>query len=325
MSDGDDRRGESGREPGPGHYAERPTTMPTGAWLRILGRVWTRALQENLSLIAAGVGFYGLLALFPAIAALVTTYGLLFDPGEIQTQFDTLEAVLPAEVHRLISQQMTSVASGSGQSLGLGLAGAIVLSLWGATRGTKALIVALNLAYDEREERGLLGLNLLAFALTLVMILVLSAAAVVTVLTPIALGFVGLQSLAATLVAWLRWPLLAAVALLALAILYRFGPCRRAPRWRWLPVGSILAGLLWLGASGLFSFYVSSFGSYNATYGSLGAVIILLVWLYLTALSVILGAGLNAEAERQTARDTTIGEARPKGERGAYVADHLPG
>jgi len=159
----------------------------------------------------------------------------------------------------------------------------------------------------------------------LVMILVLSAAAVVTVLTPIALGLVGLESLAATLVAWLRWPLLAAVGLLALAILYRFGPCRRAPRWRWLPVGSILAGFLWLAASGLFSFYVSNFGSYNATYGSLGAVIVLLIWLYLTALSVILGAGLNAETERQTARDTTIGEVRPKGERGAYVADHLPG
>jgi len=313
------------RQANNGRDAATPGKLPLGAWKHILARVWTRTMDENLSLIAAGVGFYGLLALFPAVAALVTTYGLLFDPGEIQAQFDALEAVLPAEVHRLISQQMTSVGAGSGQSLGLGLAGAILLSLWGATRGTKALMVALNLAYEEREQRGLVALNVQAFVLTLVLVLVLSAAAVVTVITPIVLGFVGLGSQGATLVAWLRWPLLAAVALLALAILYRFGPCRRAPRWRWLPVGSLLAGILWLGASGLFSFYVSNFGSYNATYGSLGAVIILLIWLYLTALSVILGAGVNAEAERQTARDTTIGEARPKGQRGAFVADHLPG
>jgi len=220
---------------------------------------------------------------------------------------------------------LTSAAETSGGALGLGLIGAILLSFWGATRGTRALIIALNIAYDEHEMRGMLALNLLAFGLTIFLILVLAAAVVVTVAVPVVLNLVSLGTLPATLANWLRWPLLALVGLLALGILYRYGPSRREARWRWLPVGSIVAGVLWIGASVLFSTYVQYFGSYNATYGSLGAVIVLLLWLYITAAAVIIGAGINAESERQTSRDSTIGEPRPRGDRGAVVADHLPG
>lgn len=309
----------------PGRHARSPVQYSWRSWRRIARRAGGRALEQNLGLAAAGVGFYSLLGLFPAIAALVTTYGLLFDPNQIQSQFDALRGIMPAQAHRLIADQLHSASATRDSTLGLGLAGAILLSFWGATRGTRALIIALNIAYDEREKRGFFALNLLAFGLTLFLILVLAAAIMATVAVPIMLNLVSLGAVPSALAAWLRWPLLALVGVLALAILYRFGPSRRAAQWRWLPVGSIVAGVLWLGASALFSFYVSNFGSYNATYGSLGAVIILLLWLYLSAYAVIFGAVINAETERQTACDSTKGAPRPRGERGAVVADRLPG
>jgi len=307
-----------------GREAESPVQIPLSGWWRVLVRASRRFGEENLGLVAAGVGFYSLLGLFPAIAALVTTYSLVFDPGQIQAQFDAMRGLMPSEVHRLISTQMTTAADGSKQALGLGLAGAVLLSVWGATRGTRALIIALNIAYDEREKRGFFALNLLAFGLTLFLVLVLAVAVVVTLAVPIALGLLSLGTVPEALANWLRWPLLAMVGLLALAILYRYGPSRRGAAWRWLPVGSLSGGMLWLLTSVLFSVYVEHFGSYNATYGSIGAVIILLLWLYLSAAAVIVGAVINAEAERQTARDSTHGSSRPQGQRGAVVADRLP-
>ncbi|NBC14220.1 MAG: YihY family inner membrane protein [Gammaproteobacteria bacterium] len=310
---------------GAGRDAGSPLGIPHRGWWQVAVRVVQRFMQESLGLVAAGVGFYSLLGLFPAIAALVTTYDLVFDPAQIQTQFDAVQGLIPAQVHELISARLQSAAGGTEEGLGFGLAGAVLLSFWGATRGTRALIIALNIAYDESEQRGLIRLNLLAYGLTLFLVLVLALAIVATVAVPIVINLVSLGTVPKVLTAWLRWPLLAAVALLALAILYRYGPSRRAPRWRWLPVGSLVAGVLWLAASGFFSFYVANFGSYDATYGSLGAVIVLLLWLYLSAAAVIFGAAINAETERQTTHDSTIGEPRPRGERGAEVADRLPG
>lgn len=314
----------NGNEVGAGRQAESPLEIPVSGWWRILVRAAGRFGEENLGLVAAGVGFYSLLGLFPAIAALVTTYGLVFDPAQMQSQFDAMRGLMPSEAHQLISTQMTAAADGSKQALGLGLAGAVLLSAWGATRGTRSLIVALNLAYDEREGRGFFAMNAVAFGLTLFLVLVLVVAVVVTLAIPVALNILSLGTLPEALANWLRWPLLALVGLLALAVLYRYGPSRRSPAWSWVPVGSLLAGLLWLLTSVLFSLYVQYFGSYNATYGSLGAVIVLLLWLYLSATAVIVGALINAEAERQTARDSTYGAPRPRGERGAVVADSLP-
>ncbi len=313
-----------GQLAGPGRDAQSPAHIPLRGWWRISQRVFGRYMRENLGLTAAGVGFYSLLGLFPAIAALVTTYDLLFDPAQIQAQFDALQGLMPAQVHELISARLENAADQPHQALGLGLAGAVLLSFWGATRGTRALMIALNVAYDEDEARGLFALNLLAFGLTLFLVLVLVVAIVATVAVPIVIKLLSFGTVPEVLTAWLRWPLLALVGLLALAILYRYGPSRRAARWRWLPAGSVVAGVLWLAASGLFSFYVANFAAYNATYGSLGAVIVLLLWLYLSAAAVILGACINAEAERQTGRDSTVGETRPRGERGAEVADRLP-
>ncbi|MBK5969133.1 ribonuclease BN/unknown domain fusion protein [Thiorhodovibrio litoralis] len=308
----------------PGEEAATPVQIPLLGWWRIGQRVTRRFFGEDLSLIAAGVGFYGLLGLFPAIAALVTTYDLMFDAAQIRSQFDAMRALFPQQVHDLIAARLDSAVDGPKQALGLGLAGAVALSVWGATRGTRALIIALNAAYDEEERRGFFLLNLQAFGLTFFLVLVFAVAIVATVAVPVLINLLSFGAVSEVLAAWLRWPLLAAVGLFALAMLYRFGPSRRAARWRWLPVGSLVAGVLWLSASGLFSFYVANFGSYSATYGSLGAVIVLILWLYLSALAVILGACINAETERQTARDSTIGPSRPRGDRGAEVADKLP-
>ena len=212
---------------------------------------------------------------------------------------------------------------GTGLSLGLGFS--LLAALWSANKGMKALITALNIVYDEDERRRFLRLNLFALALTLFMVIlgVIAIGAVVAV--PILLSFLGLGSVAEALMQWLRWPLLAAVLLFALAVIYRYGPSRRRARWKWVSWGAVIAVLLWLVASGLFSFYVANFGAYNATYGSIGAVIIMLMWLFISAFVILLGAQVNAEMERQTAMDTTYRGEQPMGQRGAFVADHLPG
>ena len=308
-----------------GRQASSPATMPGRGWWQIVKRVARRFGEDNLSLVSAGVAFYALLGLFPALAALISVFGLVADPHQVQAQFANLQGILPSDAYSLISQQLTGLAGGSGGQLGTGLVVAILLSVWGATRGTRSLIVALNIAYGEEDTRGLIQQNLMAFGMTLFLILVVVTAIIAVVGAPVVLGFLGPDRLLPMLIDWLRWPLLAFVAMLALAVLYRYGPARRKAQWRWLPVGSVLALGLWLIASSLFSLYVSRFADYNAAYGAIGGVIILLMWLYISALAILLGAEFNAELEHQTGVDTTIGPDRPRGQRGAFVADHLPG
>lgn len=312
----------SGR--GVGRTADKPKQIPWDGWKQILKRLWSRTLENNTSMVAAGVAYFSLLALFPAIAALVSLYGLIADPAQVDQQFSAVSRFLPGDAYNLIAEQMRNLAARPAGALGLGFAGAIVLSIWSATRGTNSVITALNIAYDEDETRGFLRLTLLSFALTLFLVIIGILAIASVVALPVILGFVGLGALAETLVNLGRWPILAAVVLLALAVLYRYAPSRHEARWRWVTWGSGIAVGVWLIASGLFSFYVSRFGNFNATYGSIGAVIILLMWLYISAFVIILGAELNAEMERQTARDTTRGPDKPRGRRGAYVADNLP-
>lgn len=216
----------------PGRHADRPAEIPIRGWWRITQRVARRFFAEDLGLIAAGVGFYSLLGLFPAIAALVTTYDLMFDAAQIQAQFEAMRALFPSQVHDLIAARLQSAVDRPDQALGLGLAGAVALSVWGATRGTRALIIALNTAYDEDESRGFFLLNAQAFGLTFFLVLAFAVAIVATVAVPILINLLSFGAVPEVLAAWLRWPLLAAVGLFALAILYRFGPSRRAARWR---------------------------------------------------------------------------------------------
>jgi membrane protein len=268
------------------------------------------------------VGFYALLALFPAIAALIAIWGLAFDPQQIEQQITAISQFLPEQAGAIITDQARQVAAAGG---GLGLAAVIgiLLALYSASKGIKALIEGLNIIYDEQEKRGFINLNLMALVITLGIIVALIVALGVIVVLPIVLELLGLGPIVDALVSIVRWPLLFAFAMLVLAALYRWAPSRAPARWRWVTWGAAIATLIWVLGSIAFSIYVRNFGSYNETYGSLGAVIILLMWLWLSAFVVLLGAELNAEMEHQTERDSTTGAPEPRGRRGAQVADEV--
>jgi membrane protein len=305
-----------------GRGAERPSDIPRAGWRDILIRTWNEIGDDHVSLIAAGVGFYALLALFPGIAAMIAIWGLAFDPQQIQQQIATISELLPQQAAAIVTEQARQVAAGGG-GLGLAAAGGILLALYSASKGMKALIEGLNIIYDEEEKRWFIKLNLMALLLTLFVIVAMILALGLIVVVPIVLQFVGSGSLVNTLVSLLRWPILFVGAMVVLAALYRFAPSRATARWRWVTWGAAVATLIWVLGSIAFSIYVRNFGSYNETYGSIGAVIILLMWLWLSAFIVLLGAEVNSEMEHQTERDSTTGAPRPRGRRGAYVADEV--
>ena len=304
-----------------GRHASKPTEVPARGWLDVARRVKDEAKTDQVPLLAAGVAFFGLLALIPALVALLSLYGLVADPEDIRRQVDDALAAAPAEVRELIGQQLTSIQSSSdGGALIAVLAGALV-ALWSASSGMSHLIDAINTAYDEEESRGFVRRRGLSLLLTLgaigFVVFALGGIAVVPAVAESAnLGVVG-----SVLVQVVRWVVLFGGLLAGLAVLYRWAPDRDAPRWSWSSPGAIAAAVGWLVVSMLFSFYVSNFGSYNETYGSLGAIVVVMMWLYLSALVVVLGAELNTELERQTEHDTTEGRAQPRGHREAYAAD----
>jgi membrane protein len=304
-----------------GRAADRPGQIPSGGWRDIAFRVKNEISSDNLSMIAAGVAFYGLLAIFPAIAAAVSIYGLVADPQTVQQQISQLSGILPQDAQGIINDQLSRVSGSAAGALGIGAIAGLLLTLWSANKGTKALIEALNIVYDEQDERGFIKLNLISLALTVgLLVFVIFVLALVAAL-PALVGNLGLPETLTTWARWLRWPILALVFVIALAVLYRFAPDRDQPKWRWVSWGAVAATVLWIAGSILFSWYVSNFGSYNETYGSVGAVIILMMWFWLSAFIVLLGAEVNAEIEHQTERDTTRGEPRSMGERRAHVAD----
>jgi membrane protein len=287
----------------------------------VLWRVKDEMANDNLSLVAAGVAFYALLALFPALAATVSIYGLLVDPQTVSEQLAATSQVLPAETRGLIEEQLTRVSSSASTALSLGALFSLLLALWSANKGTQSLISALNIVYDEPEKRGFIRLTLISLGLTLGIILFLIVGLAAIAAMPALFANLGLPESIKQLASWLRWPILGLAFVIGLAVFYRFAPSRDEPRWRWVSWGAVVATVLWLVGSALFSWYVSNFGSYNETYGSIGAVAELMMWFWLSALIVLLGAELNAEMEHQTERDTTRGRERRIGERGAYVAD----
>jgi membrane protein len=304
----------------PGHQARKPSEIGPRGWREIAWRVYNRISSERLSLMSAGVAFFGLLALFPALAALVALYGFFADPSAISTQLATLQGVVPEEGLAIIRQQVTRLAEQGQNSLSIVFVTGLVISLWSAMSGVKAVFDALNMVYAERERRSFIILNVQALIFTLATLLFILIALAAIVVVPMIVAWFGINN------SWLpslRWPLMYLAILLALAALYRFGPCREPPQWRWVTWGSAIAGLLWIVGSVLFSWYVESFGSYNKTYGSLGAVIAFMVWLWLSALVILLGAEIDAEMEHQTAHDTTTGRERPMGSRGARMADEV--
>jgi membrane protein len=310
-------------EAGRGREATLPQHIPATGWKDVLLRSWQEISDNNIFLVAGGVTYAILLALFPGLAALVSLYGLVFDPGQIEKQVESLAGVLPQQSLELLSQELHQLASAPTNALGIGAIVGLLLALWSASRGMSGLITAMNIAYEEKERRGFFMLNLLALGMTLAAIFGgLVVIALVAVL-PAVVQFVGLGAFAKWLILVLEWPLLLAVLLLGMAMLFRYGPDRNKAQWHWVSPGAIAGAALWILGSIGFSVYVANFNSYDKTYGSLGGAVILLTWLYLSSLVLLLGAVINAQAERQTREDTTEGPPKPMGERNAHAADTL--
>ncbi|AWN37761.1 YihY/virulence factor BrkB family protein [Methylobacterium radiodurans] len=307
-------------EPERGRKANAPSEIPAKGWKDIALRLYQEFGNDRILLVAAGVTFYAILALFPAIAALVSIYGAVADPSTINTHLNELRGILPDGAIDIVGGQVQRLTAKGDTALGLTAIISILLSLWSANGGMKAIFDALNIAYEEEERRSFVMLNLQSLAFTAGALLFVVLALTGIVVVPAALQVLGLDQ-KAWYIALLRFPALLLLVIGTLAVLYRYGPSRRKPKWRWVTWGSAVAGMLWLIVSGLFSWYVANFGSYNETYGSLGAAIGFMTWIWLSTTVVLLGAELNAEMEHQTAQDTTAGAPKPLGARQARMAD----
>ena len=306
-----------------GREADRPTEVGGRGWKDVAKRVAAESKADHLTLMSAGVAFYFLIALIPAIAALVSIYALVADPAEVGDQLASFLSAAPEDVGQLVLSQAERVAATSSGAASISAVVSVLLALWAASAGCQHLIEAVNMAYDEEETRGFVKLRGLALAMTIGSVIFLAVAIGAIAVVPAMLEDTALGDVATTAIQILRWPAVAIFVILGLAVLYRYAPDRDEPRWSWVSPGAVIATVVWIVASIGFSIYVSNFGSYNETYGSLGAVIIVMLWLFITALSMILGAEINAEAERQTRRDTTSGHPAPMGRRAAYAADTL--
>lgn len=306
-----------------GRNARAPQEIPRKGWRDIFFRVKDKVISDNIGLIAAGVAFYFLLAVFPMITAFLSIYGLMFDPSEARAQIEAMTDLLPNEARSLLMEQTSQLTGSSVSALGFSAIFSLLVALWSARRGTNAMTIALNIVYKEEDHRSIIRQAVLTFLLTLGLILFFIVALGIIAAVPILLQILGFGAMAQVSLDLLRWPLLGLLAIFALSVMYRYGPDRRSAQWRWLTPGALIAVVAWLITSGLFSWYVSNFGNYNQMYGSVGAVVILLFWFYLTAYIFLLGAEFDAEMEHQTTCDSTTAPEKPMGERGAYVADHL--
>jgi membrane protein len=308
-------------EPGRGRQAQAPAQIPWRGWKDVLARTYNEIQDDRLLAVAAGVVFYSLVALFPGIAAGVSSYALFADAATIGKHLSVAADIVPAGSLELVGQEIQRIAAKSDGRLTFGFVAGLVLALWSANAGMKAIFDALNVIYDEDEERSFVRLNLVSLFFTVCALVGAGVAVALVVVFPLLLAAFGLSSSDYPVVGYLRWPVMFVLMIVALAVLYRYGPSRRRAKWRWLSVGSVLAALLWLAVSSLFSWYLGNFADYNATYGALGAVVGLMMWMWLSTIVVLVGAELNAEIEHQTAQDSTVGVSKPLGTRGAVMAD----
>jgi membrane protein len=298
-----------------------PSEIPARGWWDIAKRTANQTSEHRLMTEGAGITFYAILAIFPALAALVSIYGLVADPAAVSGQLNALSGVVPGGGMDILGDELKQLASTGGGKLGLGAIIGILVALWSANGGTKAIFDSLNVVYDEHEKRGYIRRTLVSLAVTLGTLVFVIVAMVAVVALPIALNFVGLGKVTDILLRVARWPLLLIIVAMMLAVIYRYGPSRTEARWRWVTWGGAFAAIAWVLVSLAFSWYVAHFGSYNKTYGSLGAAIGFMTWIWISATIVLIGAELNAEMEHQTKRDTTTGAEKPLGARGAKKAD----
>lgn len=308
----------------PGGDADAPTEIPAKGWKEVAVRGWKEATVDQVPLLAAGVAFFGFLALFPALIATVLLYGLIADPATVQKQVSSLGDALPSSAKTVITDQLTTLTSTSSGALSVGVIIALLLALWSASGGIGNLITAINVAYDEDESRGFVTRKLLALALTLAAIVFVLVVVVLVAAAPAVLDDLVSSGPIRWLLEAVRWLLVVTLFMAALAVLYRSSPDRDAPKLKWASVGAVVATVIWIIASVGFSLYVDNFSSYGKTYGALAGVVVLLLWLWISAYAVLLGAEINAEAEQQTVKDTTKGPEQPLGQRDAVKADSVP-
>ncbi len=310
-------------EPGRGRSARNPFNIPLRGWRDIFWRTLREFGADNIPQVAGGVAFFGLLSIFPAMGAFVSLYGLFSNVQMAERQLSLLSGVLPDAALQMVGEQMLRLASARHSGLGVAFAVSLLASLWSANAGIKALFAGLNIAFEETEKRNFLKLNLVSLTFTLGALIFLTLGFGAVVAAPVALAYLGYTPGGFAIMSVLRWPLLLLVAIVGVTLLYRYGPSRHRERWPWVSWGSVFAAMLWLAVSLLFSVYVAHFGSYDRTYGSLGAAVGFMSWLWISSIAILFGAELNSEIEHQTAYDTTTGAPAPMGRRGAHMADTL--
>ncbi|KQQ80591.1 YihY/virulence factor BrkB family protein [Aureimonas sp. Leaf324] len=310
-------------EPGRGRDATGPFGIPWAGWKDIIGRLYYSFFEDRVMLIAAGATFYLLLALFPAFAVFVSFYGIVANPTTIADHIAFIGRFLPQAGTDILTSQLESLVSRDPASLSLSFVTGLLFSLWSANNGIKTLFEAMNVAYGEHEQRSFLKLNAVAFCFTIGAFFIATILFISVGVVPAVMAVVGAQSYTDELVAAARWPVVFVVIVGAISMIYRYGPSRNRARWSWVLFGAMLTASVWLAASIGFSWYLRSFANYSVTYGSLGAAIGFMMWVWISSIIFIVGAEVNAEMEHQTAMDTTDAPDKPLGERGARVADTI--
>jgi membrane protein len=304
-----------------GRSAREPLDIPVEGWKDIAWRLYDCINEERLGLIAAGVTFYVILGLFPALTALVSIYGLLTDPRSIGEQMTNLYTVLPDEAITLIRGQLDQLTNAPPAKLGIGFLISVLAALWSVMNAVKALFDGLNVTYREREVRSMVKLNVMAFGFAMGAVMVAMFYMIAIAVVPLVLSFLGVGGVAEVLIKMVRWPVLMVMSAVAIALLNRYGPSREHARWSWVTPGSLFVMVAWVAMSAGFSFYLANFANYDKTYGALGTAIAMMMWVWLSTYILLVGSALNAEMEHQTAKDTTTKPAKPLGERGAVMAD----
>lgn len=304
-----------------GRNAESPKDIPAKGWKDTLMRVKSEIKSDRLSLISAAMAYYALFAFVPAISSIIIIYAWVSDPQDISQHISKISQFIPAEVQSMLNEQLGALASKAPSALGLSAIGALLIALWSASKGSKAIIEALNIIYDEEDKRGFIKSNLLALGMTFLGA-VLGIVAIVTVIAiPAITGFLNLPKSMEFIATASSWVILLGLFSLYLSFIYRYGPHRDQAKWKWVSWGAVVASVLWALASAGFSIYAKEFGNFNKTYGSFGAIIVLMMWFYISSFVILVGGELNAELEHQTKRDTTKGPEKPMGNRNAHMAD----
>ena len=285
-----------------------PIQIDGSGWKRVIMRVKERIVEDNIPIVAAGVAFYAFLAIFPGIMALFSIYGLVTDAQTAQEQITRLAEVMPEETISMIQKRVDSLIDTSASALGWGTTFGFLIALWSANRGIKALFTGLDIAYRVDSGRGFIIKNAMALAFTLGTIIVIIVSLAFIVLFPVLVNTIGLPGTVESLTTWLRWPLLGIIIILAISLIYRYGPARKTPGFQWVIYGATVATIVWLIASWGFSVYVSNFGNFGEIYGSLSAVVIMLFWLFITSFIILVGGELNRTIEAYAENRLEISE-----------------